>query len=100
VIETCRRGLAIIRSRGHTGQTSLEMATAAAREAGAIGVSKGGQPGNQNASNDKNDVDNVNIVSRPTGNSQSYTLRRLLRDRPDLFEPHVAIRLRSVTQRR
>jgi hypothetical protein len=59
-------------------------------EAAALGA-HGGQPGNRNAAKDKpeNEGDNVTSVS-DRGNSATYTIRRLKRDRPDLADRVVA----------
>lgn len=51
-------------------------------------VEKRGAPmGNQNASHNGTNSDNVTVCSEPErGNSRAYTLDRLSRERPDLYE--------------
>ena len=54
------------------------------------GPESGGAPkGNQNAAkapDTQNNIHNVHVVSAPHGNSETYLLRRLKRDREDLAE--------------
>ncbi len=47
---------------------------------------RGAQHNNKNAAQNKTNVDNVNIRSRPDGNSVAVALRRLRKDRPDLHK--------------
>ena len=50
----------------------------------ALQVQRGGQADNQNASKSETNVDNVNVRSRPQGNSRNAALRRLRKDAPEL----------------
>jgi hypothetical protein len=59
----------------------------------AAGPEEGGAPvGNKNAAKGKpkDNVHNVHVDSRPHGNNETYLLRRLKRDRPDLAAKVVA----------
>lgn len=47
---------------------------------------KGGQEGNGNAAKEKNEGDNITLVSNPRGTSATHTLKRLKRDNPELAE--------------
>lgn len=89
-VEQVVEGVRVLHAQGHQGEISKEQALAAAA-AQARPLAQHGEIGNGRAEQSRGD----NVTSTERGNGQSYLLRRLARDAPEILERVKAGEFRS-----